>query len=220
MTSSDPCEVVMLCFSSAKGGAGCSVTAAAVALLLSEHEPVLLVDLAGDMGEVLGSSGGAPREHALDQWGRSVDPAPDALRSFETRVTEQLTVLGSGSGPADLPHERLGLLATLLRSDHRRVVVDVGHHQRLLPIVEQATRSVLVTRQCYVALSKARHRPAPDDVVVIAEPHRALTTADVESVLGAPVVATIPYEPQIFRAVDAGLLVRRMPGTLRRLAVF
>ncbi len=211
----------MLCFSSAKGGAGCSVTAAAASLLLAEHEPTVLVDLAGDQLEILGL--GPPddlRSEGLASWATLDDPAPDALRWLERPVTGQLTLLGSGGGPVSMSDDRLSMLARLLRSDGRRVVVDLGDHTHLQPLAAQARRSVLVTRPCYVALSRARHLPIPDDVVVVAEPHRALTTVDIQAVLGAPIAAVVPFEPQIFRAVDAGLLVTRMPRSLRRLGVF
>ena len=211
----------MLCFSSAKGGAGCSVTAAAVSLLFAEREPTLLVDLAGDQPEILGLSTSVDHPgEGLDTWGASGDPSPDALRWLEQPVTAQLGLLGSGGGVAVMPEERLSMLAVLLRSERRRVVVDVGDHPQLLGFVANARRSVLVTRPCYVALSRARRLPQPDDIVVVAEPHRALTSGDIEAVLGAAIVATVPYEPQIFRAVDAGLLVARLPKSLRRLDVF
>lgn len=209
----------MLCFYSAKGGAGCSVTAAAVSLLLSKRQPTLLVDLAGDLPEILGLG----PDHAVDglgSWVAADEPAPDSLRWLEQPIAAQLTLLGSGGGAVTMSDERLVMLAALLRSDQRRVVVDLGDHTHLHALVAAASRSVLVTRPCYVALSRARHGPTPDDVIVIAEQHRALTTTDIEAVLGAPIIAVVPHEPQIFRAVDAGLLVSRLPRSLRRLDVF
>jgi hypothetical protein len=107
-----------------------------------------------------------------------------------------------------------------LAGDPRHVVVDLGDHEHFDPVLAHATRSVLVTRPCYVALSRARSRPSPDEVVLVDEPHRALTANDVSAVLDAPVTAVIPYEPRVFRTVDAGLLVSRIPRSLRRLEVF
>jgi hypothetical protein len=53
-------------------------------------------------------------------------------------------------------------------------------------------------------------------VVLLAEPGRALTRADVEDCVGAPVVAEVAVDPQVARAVDAGLLATRLPRALAR----
>ncbi len=96
----------MLCFYSAKGGAGCSVTAAAVSLLLSKRQPTLLVDLAGDLPEILGLG----PDHAVDglgSWVAADEPAPDSLRWLEQPIAAQLTLLGSGGGAVTMSDERL-----------------------------------------------------------------------------------------------------------------
>ena len=51
-------------------------------------------------------------------------------------------------------------------------------------------------------------------MVLIDEPGRALRARDVEHALGAPVIAEIGYDPAVARAVDAGLLVARLPRSL------
>ena len=48
------------------------------------------------------------------------------------------------------------------------------------------------------------------------EPGRSITGREVERVLGVPVLAEVPYDPAIARAVDAGLLLARLPVTLAR----
>jgi hypothetical protein len=45
-----------------------------------------------------------------------------------------------------------------------------------------------------------------DGVVLVAEPGRALSAADVTEVLALPVVATVPVRPAVARLIDAGLL--------------
>ncbi len=81
----------------------------------------------------------------------------------------------------------------------------------------ESTRSILVTRACYLALARARERPTtPSGVVLLRERERALTPVDVESAVGAPVVAQIDVDPAIARAVDAGLLMTRTPRGLDR----
>jgi hypothetical protein len=51
-------------------------------------------------------------------------------------------------------------------------------------------------------------------VVVVEEPGRALVSRDVADVLAAPVMATVPLDPAVARAVDAGVLARRLPRVL------
>jgi hypothetical protein len=80
-----------------------------------------------------------------------------------------------------------------------------------------ATRSVLVTRPCYLALRRALAAPIrPSEVVLLTEPGRSLTRRDVEDALGAPVVAEVAVDPQVARAVDAGLLATRLPRGLAK----
>ena len=53
-------------------------------------------------------------------------------------------------------------------------------------------------------------------VVLIEEPGRALTHADVERSVRAPIVATVGWDTRVARAVDAGLLATRLPRPLHR----
>jgi hypothetical protein len=95
------------------------------------------------------------------------------------------------------------------------VVVDDGP---LAALVHRATPSLLVLRPCYLALRRAANHPLrPAGVVLVTEAGRALTRSDVEGVLGVPVRATVPVEPVVARAVDAGLLAARLPRSLRAL---
>jgi hypothetical protein len=80
--------------------------------------------------------------------------------------------------------------------------------------VEEADRSLLVLRPCYLALRRAVSAPRPTAVVLITEPERSLCLRDVEDVLGVPVVAQIAWEAAIARAVDSGLLSGRLPRRL------
>jgi hypothetical protein len=73
----------------------------------------------------------------------------------------------------------------------------------------------LITRPCFLALRAAAAHPVrPAGVVLVDEPGRAIGLADVETVLGVPVVATVPVTPEIARVIDAGLLVHRLPAPL------
>jgi hypothetical protein len=52
--------------------------------------------------------------------------------------------------------------------------------------------------------------------VLIDERERSITPDDVGAVLGAPLVALVPHDPAISRAVDAGVLSARVPRVLQR----
>jgi hypothetical protein len=54
----------------------------------------------------------------------------------------------------------------------------------------------------------------PTGIVLVDEPGRALTSTDVEHALGVPVVADVRLDPAVARAVDAGLLIARLPRSL------
>jgi hypothetical protein len=83
-----------------------------------------------------------------------------------------------------------------------------------------ASQSLLVTRSCYLALRRLLAVPVrPSGVVLLREPGRSLTVADVEDVVGAPVVAEIAVDPAVARAVDSGLLSQRVPRGLARALV-
>ena len=65
----------------------------------------------------------------------------------------------------------------------------------------------LVIRPCYLALRRAMGKVAgAQGIVLVAEPERSLTAADVEDVLGLPVVATLAVQAATARVLDAGLL--------------
>ena len=51
---------------------------------------------------------------------------------------------------------------------------------------------------------------------MIDEPERTLRANDIEAVLWRSVVATIPYDPAIVRAIESGLLTTRLPALLAR----
>jgi hypothetical protein len=212
----------VLCLWAAKGGAGCSVTAAAIAVLGSAQHETLLVDLAGEQPAVLGL--GPSQGPGLGDWLALDDsPPPDALARLERPVGERLRLLSTEGSPGgrldDAPGDRVPLLASLLSADGRLVVVDLGRWEpRWGPLLEVASRRLLVTRPCYLALRAATLGPTPTGVVLVTEPGRALTPADVAAAIDAPVVARVPLDPMISRAVDAGLLASRLPRPLRRLA--
>jgi MinD-like ATPase involved in chromosome partitioning or flagellar assembly len=201
--------MLTLCWS-AKGGSG--TTSVAAALALANDRPTLLVDLAGDLAAALGlPDSDLPQ---LSDWMASSAPA-DRLVNIERLVVRDLTLLPTPE-PLDRssPAVRWATLATFLRTTcrERDVIVDVGTGAPPAPLSASAERSFLVTRPCYLSLRRAvRMAVRPTGVVLVEEPGRALSARDVESALGVPVVATILSDPKIARAIDAGLLVSRLP---------
>jgi MinD superfamily P-loop ATPase len=195
----------------AKGGSGTTVVAAAMAIAAAA--PTLLIDLAGDVPAVLGIP--EPDGPGVFDWLASDAPAA-RLNALEVLADGHADVLPRGRA-AQVPPTRWGELATWLRGERRSVVVDAGSvGEPPQAIVRAADHALLVTRPCYLALRAAVRQPTrPTGVVLVEEPGRALRARDIEASLGVPVVATVLLDPAIARAVDAGLLLARLPAGFR-----
>ena len=134
-------------------------------------------------------------------------------------MADGLHLLPAGDPAALVPPGRGDVLASLLAADPRPVVVDCG---RAAPgpgssVAGSASVSLLVLRPCYLALRRALAAPVrPSGVVLVDEPGRALGRDDVEGVLGVPVTAVVALDPAVARAVDAGVLLSRLPRRLAR----
>ncbi|MFM7064798.1 MAG: MinD/ParA family protein [Actinomycetes bacterium] len=220
---------------SPKGGVGVSVVAAALAVAMAEarssvdrsqvdrpssgaERDMLLVDPCGDQPSVLGLA--RPSGPGLRDWAATPDRDPAALGRLTVPVVEGLRLLPAGDGPP-LGRTAAQELVAALAGSAEDVVVDVGAVRRcgavdpLAPLVEAADHSLMVVRPCYLALRAGVAAEArPDGVVVVEEPGRALVSRDVADVLAAPVMATVPLDPAVARAVDAGVLARRLPRVL------
>lgn len=211
----------MLTFHSAKGGVGCSVTALATAVAASRRSPTLLVDLDGDLPTLVGH---APTGPGLADWLDADFVTPGSLARLVAPITADLDLLSVGRGrPGGDRSERYELLGRLLRCWPDQVVVDVGVLGATAPldgrdrIVALATRSVIVSRACYLALSAGKALPPADAAVVILEEERAYSAAECADTLGTPVWVTLPWDHRVARAVDAGTLLARPPASLRPL---
>lgn len=207
----------MWSFWRAKGGAGCSVISAATAIVAARRTATLLVDLDGDQPALLGLTAA---DRGVADWLAADSPPADALRRLEIPVGDRLSVLPLGGDAATArsdDSERVRALTDALLGDDRLVVADAGGgDERFEPVFAHPARSVLVTRSCYLALHRRLPR-RPDRVVIVQEAGRSLRSSDVATATGAPVAAVIDWDPAVARAVDAGLLARRLPGSLRRL---
>ena len=204
--------MLTLCWA-AKGGSGTTVTAAGLAL--SYSTPTLLVDLAGAQPLALGLPGAPPP--GVADW-LAADASSERLAALELSISERVSLLPRG-GSAHVPgHARWGELAARLAGDPRSVVVDAGTGPPPPALAAVAHTRLLVVRNCYLNLMAAvRHSgAAPTGVILVEEPGRRLGVDDLEHHLGVPVVAVILLDPAIARAVDAGLLLSRIPAGLRR----
>lgn len=210
---------------SVKGGVGTTVMAAAMAVSAARHGPTLAVDLAGDLPGCLGVA--EPVGPGVSEWlSAGPEVPPDALHRMQEPLAVNLSLLARGRAPQ--PAQRAGALVQLLAASGATVVVDCGRlddaHANesqavALTVAAEADRSLLVTRLCFLALRRAGRAPLrPSGVVVVRDPGRALTVADAETTIGAPVVADVAVDPAVGRAVDAGLLTTRLPRVFAEMA--
>lgn len=203
---------------SAKGGSGTTVVSVALAGLLARPSPegALLADLDGDVPAVLGLP--EPTGPGLGEWLASGNGVPaDALARLEVPGPAGLRILPTGA--AEAPAGRAEVLAAVLAADPRPVVADCGSGPTGagLAVAAAASASLLVLRPCYLSLRRALRAPLrPSGVILVSEPGRSLGRSDVEDVLGVPVKAVVGVDPAVARAVDAGLLLTRLPRGLER----
>jgi MinD-like ATPase involved in chromosome partitioning or flagellar assembly len=201
-------------FYSPKGGTGTTVTAAAWALKAAdEHGRSLLVDMCGDTHAAMGMAEVAAP--GLNDW----------LGESQSASADELLALGTSAGPVLVVHPGARFVAGAPRWDSLvaaiagwefPVIIDAGTQFVPDELMRAATNTWMVVRPCYLTLRRATRMPRPTGVIVVREPGRALTVHDVEAVLGVPVVATIPFDPAVSRAVDAGLLPDRCHDVLAR----
>jgi len=207
---------MIVCWS-VKGGSGTTVVASTLALVHAEKSPrgALIVDLAGDVPAVLGLA--EPSSIGISEWfAQNENSSRIALQSIAIQATANLQLISRGSGQI-IANANFSELAASLATFDLPVVVDAGCGVVPTELLARASSSLLITRPCYLSLRRAAQlNVAPTGVVLINEPGRALGKRDVESVIGAPVIAEITFDATISRAVDAGLLASRLPGMLAK----
>jgi hypothetical protein len=207
---------------SPKGGSGTTVVSCGLAALLSRGSAAgaLLADLSGDAAAVLGVV--EPSGPGLAEWlAAGPDVGAGALARLEVEAAGGLRLLAwKPPGPDFRPAPgRAAALVDALSADTRPVVADCGPAASGagLALAAGAAVSLLVLRPCYLALRRALAAPVrPSGVVLVVEGGRSLGRRDVEEVLGVPVRAEVAVEDAVARAVDAGLLARRIPRSLER----
>ena len=205
---------------SPKGGSGTTVVSTALGLTLAgARGAALLVDLAGDVPATLGLP--EPEGPGLSQWlAAGPDVPADALGRLEIEAAPGLGLLPLGHPPEPNGMTgKAGGLVAALSGERRPVVADCGRADDgvALAVAAGSTLSLLVLRPCYLALRRALAAPLrPSGVILVGEEGRSLGRRDIEEVMGVPVRAEVARDPAVARAVDAGLLSRRVPRTLER----
>lgn len=179
-----------ICFHHHSGGVGCSTVMAATARILAgQVEDV--VNVAGDMDihTIFGSI------------------------EAEEGLTLLWSDLGSGRLLA-LPPFADDVSFSALGDDEWLL-----HYGDLPPIISElfpAPLNVLVMSDSYLSVRNALNKVRYDIDAIVLTTHvgAALRIPDVEHALGHRVTATVRWDPQIQRTVDAGLLSCRLPSQL------
>ena len=217
--------MITLCHA-AKGGSGTTLVAAIGAI--DSPGPVLLVDFEGDAPAMVGIA--EPDRPGILDWLASDAPA-EHLDDLLIEITPDCTLLAATSSgfttPAPIPDPSIRgdrwtelheWFADWAHHSGGSVTIDAGTIHLPAAFVEPCDQRWLVTRACYLSLRRAARLPVrPTGIVLIEEPGRSLSRRDVETAVGAPIVATLPWEPRIARSVDAGLLLAgRLPRAMHR----
>jgi hypothetical protein len=217
---------------SATGGAGTSVFTAACAVVLArdvqEHDPadgVRVVDLAGDLPAVFGL-GADPDLGALDWLAAGPEAPTEALERLHVAAGTGIALLPRGGRTLDasvVPSAESGAALAMALGPEPPVLVDCGTARAPVhrAVLEVADVALVVLRPCYLALRRAVRAPSlahTAGVVLLDEPGRSLSAQEVGDVLDLPVLARVPCQSRIARAVDAGVLVTRLPDPLGRAA--
>ncbi len=192
-----------------KAGQGVTTITATIATLAAlAGKRTLLVDTGTDLPAVLGIT--EPDRPGLGDYLANPNVT---LADIVTPISANLDLIHSGKTATTFDTSTYGLLTGGL-GHYDSVIIDTT------PNAHQWTRHadarVLVTRPCYLALRNATGQRRPDHLIVITEPGRALNPSDIEAVTDTPITATVPYDPAIARAVDAGTLTSRPPRNLTR----
>jgi hypothetical protein len=209
-----------------RGGSGVTTTAAALAVVMSSDRHVLAVDLAGDLPELLPAAGAA--DPGVAEWLRAGAGRP-RLGLWPGRTVPAgtgLELAPRGLGHLDGGRAALAMVREL-EGESREVIIDCGMLGvgGLEPSVRTAGhvlsrgahRSVLVTRACRLSMRRLVTTPVRcTHVIVVREEGRAVGLAEVEDAADAPVVAVVPWDAAVARAVDAGGFAGGVPASLTR----
>lgn len=230
MSKPDQSEAMVTTLYSSKGGAGVSTAAALMALAAGgRDQEVILVDLCGDQPYLFGEYADPA---GITEWARRgcADGGLDALlrplSSVDYDGTADLLPLGGefpersrlGTGP-QITAEPAAVAEALVRWMRGRghVIVDAGNlsHPRDEPgrhwllrraVAEASDHRVFVTRQWVLGMRTHSNMDIePTGVVLVAQQGSSLTRGDIERNAAAPVVGTLPVDPETALAAASGI---------------
>lgn len=212
---------MLLALWSPKGGSGTSVVAATLALVSAARGEIRLADFAGDQPAILGLPPLTSLTSLVDWLAAGPSAPTEWLDDMAVPVVPGLSLLPGGPQTLAAPPEAGAALAVALR-DGAVTVVDVGSGADEAAgagraVIDVADAALMVIRPCYLALRRAVTDPRlgfSTGAILVQDPGRALDADDVSAVLGLPVVGVFPVRSEIARAVDAGVLRDRLPGSL------
>ena len=202
----------------AKGGVGNTVTALLAASSAKRAgREVVLVDLTGDFGVVLGT---APDLPGIAEWTAAEELSLGAVSALAIDIVPGISLLPRGSGEID--SSRLGTLWSLAAGKPQVNIIDAGRGRAgLEQVAGPRVRRLLTMTCCYQALHRAREIVTDvDDVIVLTDTQRALGLADIEAALGRHADAVVAVDRSISRWADAGLLLDRCAKAARSLDAF
>lgn len=214
-------EAMLIICWAAKGGSGATVTAVALSIALrGAARPTLLIDLAGDAPSALGIA--EPTGPGITDWVVAPSaPGVAALDSLAGYPCHGLALIHRGHAHPAPDDGRWAQLAGELSAGAATTVVDAGTGVPPRALIDGARHAWLVLRPCYLGLRSALAQATavrPTGLVVVREPGRGLTAADLAAALATPVVAEIAFDTAVARAIDAGLAMTRLPrGVLSEL---
>lgn len=176
----------IVAFHTVKGGQGCTTVAVAFAALnASEGKKVMIFSA-------------APADDLPGVMGFGHTPSK--------RVTDNLYYASTET------YTEKGIIASSTMHDLDLLVIDGGTS---VPDIYGTDKTILVTQQCYLALRRitlnSDRVSGFDGVVVLTDESRAVGLDDLRSIVPLDIVGTVEMNPSVARAVDAGLLVQRIP---------
>ena len=192
------------------------------AALANDGIDVLMIDCAGDVDAVFGVPVTKP---GINDW-LVQSGEIETLPRLADHVAAGIVLITQGNALNTAPPaDHIEVLCAALANEPRHIVCDLGTSQPGSPSAALATalidgcdRSLLVTNGCYLALRRMAHVDRRvDGICFVDEPGRALGPEDAARVIGAPVLATVPHDRSIARAVDAGVIAGRWPRRHLRL---
>jgi hypothetical protein len=186
------------------------VVSCAMALGSARNQPATLVDLGGDCATALGMT--EPSGPGVVDWLASPTAGATELARLALTIRDDVQLIPRGDGdPPDNQWQRLAVALAALDT----VIVDAGTGPPQQALHDAAEQSLLIIRPCFMAIRRAQRLTVrPTGIVLVDEPGRALTSTDVERALGVGVIAEVRLDPAVARAVDAGLLIARLPRSL------